>query len=53
LAERLQQEETGLNMTREWDKLGMACLTWLDLGEADLEAIRQEAEVFLSQAVNL
>jgi HD-like signal output (HDOD) protein len=53
LAERLQQEETGLNQTREWDKLGIACLTWLDLGESDLDGVRQEAETFLSQAASL
>lgn len=53
LAEKLQQEETGLNMTREWDKLGTACLAWLDLGESDLEELEREAVVFLLQAASL
>jgi len=53
LAERLQQEETGLNQTREWDKLGTACLTWLDLGDSDLEELQTEAGQFIAQAASL
>jgi HD-like signal output (HDOD) protein len=53
LAEKLQQEDTGLNMTREWDKLGTACLTWLDLAESDLEELEAEADTFLAEVTNL
>jgi HD-like signal output (HDOD) protein len=53
LAEKLQQDETGLNLTREWDKLGTACLAWLDLAESDLEELKAESETFLAQASSL
>lgn len=53
LAEKLQQDETGLNMTQEWDKLGSACLTWLDLGQSDLEELERESATFLAQATTL
>lgn len=52
LAERLQQNGSGHNQTREWDKLGTACLTWLDLAEGDLEGLRSEAEAFIGQAAS-
>jgi HD-like signal output (HDOD) protein len=49
LAERLHQEVTGLNQTREWDKLGAGCLAVLGLAEADLAELTDTAGDFLAQ----
>jgi HD-like signal output (HDOD) protein len=47
LAERLHQVATGLNHTREWDKLGPVCLQILELGEEIPEDLASEAREFL------
>jgi HD-like signal output (HDOD) protein len=49
LAERLQQGDSGLNMTREWEKLGEVCMEWLGLTEADIEELQSESTAFLEQ----
>ena len=43
LAEHLLQKLLGLSLTREWEKLGNACLRLLDLDEQDLEELYPEA----------
>ncbi|MDD4880315.1 MAG: HDOD domain-containing protein [Gallionellaceae bacterium] len=52
LAERLHQEITGQNQTREWGKLGAPCLTVLGLAEADLAELERDAREFLAELVN-
>jgi HD-like signal output (HDOD) protein len=47
LAERLIQINTGLNRTREWDKLGAACLGCLDLDDLGLVNLADEARNFI------
>ena len=42
-AEHLVQRHTGLSHTREWPKLGEACLKLLDIAEDDIEDILAEA----------
>ncbi|MDP2825293.1 MAG: HDOD domain-containing protein [Sulfuritalea sp.] len=42
-AEHLVQRHTGLGHTREWPKLGDACLKLLDIAEDDVEDILAEA----------
>lgn len=42
-AEHLVQRHTGLGHTREWPKLGEACLKLLDIAEDDIEDILAEA----------
>ncbi|CAB1368108.1 HDOD domain-containing protein [Denitratisoma oestradiolicum] len=43
LAEYLVQHHTGRSLTREWDKLGDACLRLLNLTEENLERLREES----------
>ncbi|MEW5892205.1 MAG: HDOD domain-containing protein [Pseudomonadota bacterium] len=50
LAEWLLQRLTGLSATREWDKMGPACLAQLGLQEADLPALLEAAKAFLAEA---
>lgn len=47
-AEKLLQELTDLNHTREWEKLGEACLACLELGAADLAEMTGGAREFLA-----
>lgn len=42
-AEHLVQRHTGLSQTREWPKLGAACLGLLDIAEDDVDDILAEA----------
>lgn len=42
-AEYLIHRHTGLNRTREWDKLGPACMALLELDEEDLEQLFQDS----------
>ncbi|CAG0952435.1 hypothetical protein RHDC4_00168 [Rhodocyclaceae bacterium] len=42
-AEYLIHRHTGLNRTREWDKLGPACMALLELSEEDLERLFQDS----------
>lgn len=42
-AEYLIHRHTGLNRTREWDKLGPACMALLELDEEDLERLFQDS----------
>lgn len=49
LAEKLHQELTGLGLTREWDKLGDACLAELELTEAELGGLVDEAGDFVAR----
>lgn len=48
LAEKLHQDITGLNQTREWDKLGAASLAILSLTEAELAELERETKAFLA-----
>ena len=48
VAEYFYQRATGLCATREWDKLGSACMERLELGESDLENLQKEAEAALA-----
>ncbi|NTV94660.1 MAG: HDOD domain-containing protein [Thiobacillus sp.] len=48
LAEKLHQDLTGLGLTREWDKLGQACLAELELAETDLPELLDAAREFVS-----
>ncbi|NWG86004.1 MAG: HDOD domain-containing protein [Hydrogenophilaceae bacterium] len=50
LAEWLLQNLTGLSATQEWKKMGPACLAQLELSEADLPALLEEAEAFMAEA---
>lgn len=43
LAEHIVQQQLGLNLTQEWPKLGAACLSLLDIREAQLETLYAEA----------
>ncbi|GAB5605486.1 HDOD domain-containing protein [Sideroxyarcus sp. TK5] len=43
LAEHLVQQQLGLSLTHEWDKLGATCLKLLDIDQARLEALALEA----------
>jgi HD-like signal output (HDOD) protein len=43
LAEHIVQQQLGLSITREWPKLGAACLQLLDMDEGQLEALYAEA----------
>lgn len=43
LAEHIVQQQLGLSITREWPKLGEACLQILDLNDELLEALYAEA----------
>lgn len=43
LAEHLLQHLLGLSLTQEWSKLGNACLRLLNIEEAELEALYNEA----------
>lgn len=47
LAEHLLQASTGLSMTREWEKLGVACLERLEIEEDDLPGLRERARAAL------
>jgi HD-like signal output (HDOD) protein len=47
LAERLHQGQTGLNKTREWDKLGAGCLAVLELGTEIPEDLAADAKGFI------
>jgi HD-like signal output (HDOD) protein len=47
LAEKLHQSKTGMNMTREWDKMGRACLAVLELGEDIPPELLAEASEFI------
>lgn len=42
-AEYLIHRHTGLNRTREWDKLGPACMGLLELDEEDLDRLFQDS----------
>lgn len=42
-AEYLIHRHTGLNCTREWDKLGPACMALLELGDEDLDRLFQDS----------
>ncbi|NCS64859.1 MAG: histidine kinase [Hydrogenophilales bacterium CG03_land_8_20_14_0_80_62_28] len=48
LAEKLHQTETGMNQTREWDKLGGICLSILGLGESIQPEMMAEAKEFMA-----
>jgi HD-like signal output (HDOD) protein len=43
LAEHIVQQQLGLSITREWPKLGAACLQLLDMDEGQLDALYAEA----------
>jgi len=43
LAEHLVQQQLGLSLTQEWDKLGASCLNLLDIDESQLAALALEA----------
>ncbi|GAA5184228.1 HDOD domain-containing protein [Niveibacterium umoris] len=47
LAEFLFQTSTGLSPTREWGKLGEACLRLLDVNEEGLAGLVEDARAFL------
>lgn len=47
-AEHLLQRKTGLCATKEWDKLGTACLHQLGLEESDLDALMEETDAALT-----
>lgn len=47
LAEWLLQNVSGMGMTQEWKKMGDACLAQLNLSEADLPGMIEEARLFL------
>lgn len=49
LAEWLLQKISGMGMTEEWKKMGEACLTQLNLSEADLPGLIEEAKLFLAE----
>lgn len=51
LAEKLHQDASGLNATKEWDKLGEGCLVVLDLGEAIPQELLDESKLFI-QSLN-
>ena len=48
LAEHLVQQQLGLSLTREWDKLGDTCLNLLTLDETQLEALALAAAPVIS-----
>ena len=48
LAEYLIQRQTGLNQTNEWNKLGEACLSLLELDHDDLERLYAGCHVAVS-----
>ncbi len=48
LAEKIVQDMTGLNRTREWEKLGSACLNNLELNEDDYLRLSDDAKVFIA-----
>lgn len=43
LAEHIVQQQLGLSMTREWDKLGEACMQLLEIDDERLEALYVES----------
>lgn len=43
-AEHIHQQVTGLSLTREWDKMGEACLQVLGLDESDAEKLVEAAK---------
>lgn len=47
LAEYLLQQSTGLNRTREWEKLGPACLAVLDLDDTGIPGLQLRAGAFM------
>ncbi len=49
LAEKLHQDATGMNMTREWDKMGRSCLAILELGEEVPPDLLAEASAFIAE----
>lgn len=49
LAEKLYQDVTDLNKTREWDKMGAACLEILALADADLPELVTAARAVLAE----
>lgn len=49
VAEHLIQENTGLNRTREWGKLGPACLALLDIDDGELAALLTDCREALSE----
>jgi len=50
LAEHLLQQQSGLSITHEWQKLGAACLRLLDMEESQLEALYAETQSIVSTA---
>ncbi len=48
LAEKLHHDITGFNQTREWEKLGPACMSALGLVDSDLVELEAEARGFLA-----
>lgn len=42
-AEHIVQKQLGLSLTQEWPKLGATCLQILDIGEAQLESLYEDA----------
>ena len=48
LSERFSQRLTGMNQTREWDKLGSACLSVLNLQDDDVERLYDDCNVELN-----
>ncbi|MFZ5483985.1 MAG: HDOD domain-containing protein [Pseudomonadota bacterium] len=49
LAEKLHQDLTGLNQTREWDKLGVGTLAALELTEADQDELLPALRAFIAE----
>ncbi len=47
-AEKIVQDMTGLNRTREWEKLGDACLANLELDDHQFAQLRDAAKVFIA-----
>ena len=50
LAEYIVQQQLGLSLTQEWNKLGAACLRILDMDETDLETLYIEAAPIAASA---
>lgn len=48
-AEHLIQANTGLSRTREWDKLGAACLALLDIGADELDLLLADCREVLGE----
>jgi len=52
LAEYMVQNRTGLAKTREWGKIGPACLLTLDLGDDDLPGLEDVASTALADGAD-